>query len=141
MKIENNSQKGFTLIELLVTVAVLGIIVGLSIPIVRNIQLAQTEKRYITYMDSVSYSAKLYTDSYSEDLFGDSTTGCQYVDYQTLSNYKMLKDIDMSGISCNSDLTAVKIVKYNDKYYYKPFIGCGAEKNGKAINADIFRPD
>ena len=37
-------KKGFTLIELLVTVVVLGVIVGLSIPIIRNIQLAQVEK-------------------------------------------------------------------------------------------------
>ena len=38
------NKKGFTLMELLVTVVVLGIIVGLSLPLVRNIQLAQTEK-------------------------------------------------------------------------------------------------
>ena len=137
---KNIMQKGFTLIELLVTVAVLGVIVGLSIPIIRNIQLAQVEKRYTTYLDSVSYSAKLYTDSYSNDLFGENTTGCRYVSYSELSRYKLLKDIDMRGISCNSDYTAVKVVKYVNKYYYKPFIGCGVEKNGKAANADIFRP-
>lgn len=65
--------------ELLVTIVVLGIIVGLSIPVVRNIQLAQIEKRYNTYLESVGYAAKLYTDSYSEDLYEGRTSGCIYV--------------------------------------------------------------
>ena len=134
-------KKGFTLMELLVTIVVLGIIVGLSIPVVRNIQLAQIEKRYNTYLESVSYAAKLYTDSYSEDLYEGRTSGCIYVSYEQMNRYKLLKEIDMSGISCNSEYTAAKIVKYKEKYFFKPFIGCGTEKNGKAFNPDIFRPD
>ena len=82
----------------------------------------------------------MYTDSYSEDLYNGDGSGCAFVSYEDLSRYNLLKDIDMSGISCNSEYTAVKIVKFRDKYYYKPFIGCGTEKNGKAINPDIFRP-
>ena len=31
-------HKGFTLVELLVTIVILGIITGISIPIIRNIQ-------------------------------------------------------------------------------------------------------
>ena len=134
------NKKGFTLMELLVTVVVLGIIVGLSLPLVRNIQLAQTEKRYITYLDSVGQAAKLYTDSYSEDLYLGRTSGCVYVSYDEMNRYKLLKDIDIRDISCNSEFTAVKIVKFGEKYYYKPFIGCGTKKNGKASNPDIFRP-
>ena len=116
------NKKGFTLMELLVTVVVLGIIVGLSLPLVRNIQLAQTEKRYITYLDSVGQAAKLYTDSYSEDLYLGRTSGCVYVSYDEMNRYKLLKDIDIRDISCNSEFTAVKIVKFGEKYYYKPFI-------------------
>ena len=134
------NKKGFTLMELLVTVVVLGIIVGLSLPLVRNIRSAQTEKRYITYLDSVGQAAKLYTDSYSEDLYLGRTSGCVYVSYDEMNRYKLLKDIDIRDISCNSEFTAVKIVKFGEKYYYKPFIGCGTKKNGKASNPDIFRP-
>lgn len=137
---EKDSKKGFTLMELLVTIVVLGIIVGLSIPVIRNIQRAQIEKKYTTYLDSVGYAAKLYTDSYSSDLYGTKRSGCVYVDYTELNRYKLLKDIDIDGISCNSPYTAVKIVRFQNKFYYKPFIGCGVDKNGKANNPDIFRP-
>ena len=102
------NKKGFTLMELLVTVVVLGIIVGLSLPLVRNIQLAQTEKRYITYLDSVGQAAKLYIDSYSEDLYLGRTSGCVYVSYDEMNRYKLLKDIDIRDISC----------KHCDKEHY-----------------------
>ena len=62
-------KRGFTLAELLVTIVILGIITGLSIPVIRGLQASQSEKRYSIYVDSVNSAAKLYTDSYSEDLF------------------------------------------------------------------------
>ena len=136
---KHRNQYGFTLTELLVALVILGIITGLSIPVIRNIQRAQTEKKYNTYMDSLTYASKLYTDSYGDDLYEGSPKGCIYVDFATLSRYKLVKDIDMRGISCNSPYTLVKIVKYDKKYYYKPFIGCGAKKAG-GVEPDVFRP-
>ena len=57
-------NKGFTLVELLVAIVILGIITGLSIPLLRVISNNRTEKQYKTYMDSMIASAKLYNDSY-----------------------------------------------------------------------------
>ncbi len=132
------NRRGFTLVELLVTVAVMGIITGLSIPVIRNINQQRINKKYTTYLDSLTYAAKLYTDSYSEDLFAYST-GCEYVKYENLTKYNLIKDIDLSGISCNSPYTAVKVVKFKEKYYYKPYIGCG--KKGASGKPDIFMPE
>ena len=134
------NRRGFTLVELLVTIAVLGIITGLSIPLVRNIQALQIEKRYNTYIDSLSYAARLYTDSYEDDLYGNHTNGCTYITYDQLASRNLLKDIDMADISCKSEYTIVKVVRYGGKYYYKPYIGCGSKVNGKASNPDIFKP-
>ena len=75
------NKKGFTLVELLVTIAILGIISGLSIPVIRNINQQRINKRYSTYLDSLSYASKLYTDSYAVDMFGHSTTGCAYITF------------------------------------------------------------
>lgn len=141
MKVKLN-RKGFTLVELLVAVAILGIITGLSIPLVRNISTQLMNKKYIEYMDSLVYASKLYADSYSDDLFGHAGRGCSYVDYATLKQYHLAKDIDISGISCETDHTVVKVVKYREKYFYKAYIGCGSNENGSnKVQASIFRPE
>ena len=132
------NRKGFTLVELLVTIAILGIITGISIPTLRAVQANQEDRKYSIYLDNVNYSAKIYTDSYSEDLF-EGDTGCNYVRYDDMRRYNLLKDIDVDGISCNTEYTVVKVVKYHEKYYYSPYIGCGSKTNN-AVKADIFRP-
>lgn len=136
----NKNRNGFTLVELLVTIAILGIITGISIPVIRNVQTAQAEKKYTVYLDSVNYAAKAYTDSYSIDLFNDRATGCAYVYYNDLNRYHLIQDIDISGITCNSDYTVVKVVKYRDKYYFNPYIGCGEGNGSKIENPNLFRP-
>ena len=134
------NKKGFTLVELLVTIAILGIISGLSIPIIRNIQGKNTDRKYMMYGANVLQTAKLYNDSYFIDLFGHDISGCAIVDYETLENKEDLKDIEIPDVSCNSKKTQVKIVKFGDKYAYQWKIGCGKEDDGKAIDTTIVYP-
>ena len=124
-------KKGFTLVELLVAIVILGIISGLSIPLLRVLSNSRNERQYKTYMDSMIASAKLYNDSYSEDLFGKNENGCARVSFQTLNEAKLLKDIKISNISCNSDYSKVRILKLDGQYYYTGVLGCGADKNKK----------
>ena len=130
---------GFTLIELLVTLAILGIITGLSIPIIRNVQTQQTNRKYTVYLDSLSYATKLYTDSYAQDLFGYDIKSCAYVTYKDLDRRHLIKDIDIKELSCDSEYTVVKVVKFEEKYFYTPYIGCGS-KTGNKVNPTIFKP-
>ena len=81
-------NKGFTLVELLVSIVILGIITGLSIPLLRTVSNSRNEKQYKTYMNSLIASAKLYNDTYSEDLFGKNENGCAKVTFQTLKEAK-----------------------------------------------------
>lgn len=91
MRRRNN--KGFTLVELLVTISILGIVSVMAMPIVRNIVEANNMKKFITYKDSVESSAKLYVDSYAEDLFGKRNSGCTYVTYDQMQEKSLIKDI------------------------------------------------
>ena len=132
-KHKRKNNKGFTLVELLVTISILGLITVMSLPIIRNIIEANTLKKYATYKDSVETSAKLYVDSYSDDLFGKKLSGCAYITYDQMNEKKLIKDIQENGISCNSDKTYVRVVKLNDKYTYTAQIGCGNSSSNEKI--------
>ena len=134
-------NKGFTLVELLVVIVILGIITGISIPLIRNIQASNEMRKYTTYMDSLKQSAKLYVDSYSEDLFGHSKSGCAIIKYSQLEEKGLLKDIVLGDVSCKSENTFVKVVKIDDKTGYSVSLVCGKKKNDGSIDADTQLPE
>ena len=136
-----SNKKGFTLVELLVVMVVLGVVVGLSIPMLRNMSSANDNRQYKTYSQSVLSGSKMYVDSYEEDLFGREDYGCALITYDQLVEKRLLKDILVNDISCNSDKTLVKVVKFDGQVFYKTYLGCGPEKNGRVSKITILYPD
>lgn len=126
------NRKGFTLVEVLIVVTILGIIMGLSVPLIRNIQKKNENKKFGVYGKSLVSSAKLYTDSYGIDMFGESNYGCNEISYHDLSKKVLLKDIEGVNASCDDDETLVRVIKLNDKYTYETKITCKNE-NGKKV--------
>ena len=135
------NRKGFTLVEVLAVIVILGIITGISIPLIRNIREQNDNKKYKVYADSLTASSKLYIDNYSEDIFGHSESGCAYLTYEDLEEKGLLKDIEVDDVSCNSTSTFVKVVKNGDKYTYEPYLGCGVENNDSAQSITISYPE
>ena len=136
-----NRKDGYTLVELLVTIVILGIITGISIPLIRNVRESQQRKQYETYRNSLSYASKVYADSFSEDLFGHDEIACATVSYNQLRSKNLIKDIPIDGISCASNDTFVRIVKFEDQYSYLPKITCGVPQTGGTISKDVEIPE
>ena len=135
------NRKGFTLTELLVVVVILGIISGLSIPLIRNLTTSFETKKYQNYADSVLAASKVYNDSYSEDLFGRNEYGCAYIPYEKLAEKNLIKDIQIDKKTCNSEKTYVRVMKQQDKYGYAVYLTCGDEIKGKLNKVTISIPN
>ena len=59
-------KKGFTLIELLVVIMIIGIILGISIPAVVNLQKSQNAKKFDYFTTIVKEATDLYVQQYSK---------------------------------------------------------------------------
>ena len=128
------NNKGFTLVELLVVIVIFGIIMGLSFPAIRRIQENNTNTKYETYQKALISGAKLYVDSFEEDLFGNKTSGCAYLPFEKLKEKELAKDIGINDVSCNTENTFVKVVKFQGKFMYKAYLGCGTKNESGTIN-------
>ena len=131
MKRKKN-QKGFTLVELLVAITILGIILVIALPQLSNIQQNNKTTKYRKYAETMLTSAKLYTDSYTEDMFGNNKSGCVDVRYDAMKDKDLLKDIKVDGSTCKSDDSYIRVRKANDHYFYEVSIVC-KDKSDKIV--------
>lgn len=135
------NKKGFTLIELIVAITILGIITVLALPSIRNIQEKNSTKKYETYQKSLISSAKLYVDSYSEDMFGVNKSGCYDISYGELKDKKLVKDINVPDIACNgvsaAKQTFIRVYRSIDSYTYKAEVYC-KDKNNNVVYENTF---
>jgi len=130
------NQKGFTLVELLVTLAIIAIISGLVFPnLTRMISKNKTQK-FEYYSNTLKEGAKLYMESYEEEIFSDDSTTCAILSYDELYSKSLIKDYNDNNITCNNDKTFVKVTKTSSKYNYEISILC-TEKN-KENNKGVY---
>ena len=136
------NKKGFTLVELLVAITILGVIIALAIPLIRNVQGNQGKQKYNTYRSSIEQSARLYVDTYGEDEFGNNEEGCILIPLEDLIEKDLAKDIQVDNTSCNTTNSFVKVEKKGKRYTYETYLSCG-EVDGTTGNiaADTLMTD
>lgn len=145
------NKKGFTLVELLVTIVIMGIISGMAFPLVRGLIERNTYTKYEKFGESLEAAAKLYINSYEEDVFKyeDDLTACEqnegqceYIRFQDLNEKKLVNDLEMDGVTCNSPNTFVKVTRRKNKYTYQYYLGCGsasdADESGQIASDNVY---
>ncbi len=113
----------------------------MAFPMLRKISEDNANKKLKTYANSVESSAKLYVDSYGEDLFGRDKSGSVCITYGELKSKFFVKDIANNNISCASDKTMVQITKLDDVYTYDVQLECKNSKNSGEYNSIIYSKD
>lgn len=126
------NKKGFTLVELLVAISILGLIMVIAIPQLSNIKSSNKTTQYKKYAETMLTSGKLYTDSYTEDMFGNNQIGCVDISYNEMKEKDLLKDIKLNGDTCSSEDTYIRVRKANDHYLYETSVYC-KDKSGKVV--------
>lgn len=129
----NNKDKkgGFTYVELLGVIAIIGIITLIALPIINRVQEKNKTTKYKTYAEALKNSGKLYTDSYSKDMFGYAKNGCYDIKYSQLKSKNLINDIKIDEVTCDYDdkKTFVRVTKTKDNYKYEVAIECKDKKN------------
>lgn len=139
------NTKGFTLVELLAVIVILGVITGMSWPVIRRLQEQNTLNKFEYYGKSLIDAAKVYVDSYEEDTFYDEAVlqkhtnllpagkgQCITITLADLKAKALAKDYQADNMSCMNKGTFVQVIKNGSKYTYKYFLACGTkEKEGE----------
>ncbi len=125
MKNKYQKMQAFTLVELVVAIAILGIITLIAIPTVNKVQSGNQKTKYKAYDKSISAASKAYTDSYDEDLFGATNSGCAIINYDDLKYRDLVQDIQIKNNSCGGNDTCVYVRKAkNGNYHFDVHTTC-----------------
>ena len=118
-------SKGFTMVELLAAVAILGLLTVMSFPTMRALQSRNDQKKYVEYGRSMISAAKLYTDSYAEDLFPRGYKNeFAIISTEDLAKKDLLKKIGLTDVSCINSESFIAVAKYGDDYQYCLSVKC-----------------
>ena len=131
------NNKGFTMVELLVTMAIMGLLIIMAFPTIRAIQTNNNNTKYKEYGTSAISAAKIYADSYAEDLFAsEQSNEFKVVNFDELAKKDLIKDINISEATCIIE-SSVTIVKYKDDYSYCLHLVCKS-KNSKPGDKPLY---
>ena len=128
------TKTGFTLIELLVVIMIMGIILGICIPAVVNLQKSQNAKKFEYFTTIVEEAADLYVEQYGKSF--DEAENCFDIPYDLLVEEELIQESDITCLSSEGQQGIVQATRVpgTNHFTYEYFLTCMDTTTGEVLH-------